>query len=144
MESLAEHLVATYLTQGGKVFIAPQYSIPGPGGGGEWSCPDFVALDFEKREVVVVEITVAANVGPIIEKINDRQKRWFEPLRQKLESDKIVDGTWEMRLLCFVRRSQLQKAKASFSAQTGVAFFAIEDATFGWDYWTVRQNGLPR
>ena len=28
MEALAEQLVATYLTRGGKVFFAPQYKIP--------------------------------------------------------------------------------------------------------------------
>ena len=65
MEAVAETLIGTYLTRGGRVFIVPQYSIPpSPDSKGEWSCPDFVALDFERepREVVVVEVTTASNI----------------------------------------------------------------------------------
>ncbi len=45
---LYEHLVLQYLTKDAHKFVSPQYSISGPTGG-EWSCPDFVALDFHKR-----------------------------------------------------------------------------------------------
>ena len=51
MEALAEQIVATYLTRGGKVFIVPQYAIPAPTGKGDWACPDIVALDFGAKEM---------------------------------------------------------------------------------------------
>lgn len=144
MEGLAEQLIATYLTRGGKVFIAPQYSIPASGGNGDWACPDFVALDFENREIIVVEVTVASNVSNILSKINDRQSRWFEPVRAKLSEDKIVENDWKIRVLVFVRKSQLEKARKQLSGEPDVSFYAIEDATFDWDYWTDRHGGLPR
>jgi hypothetical protein len=93
MEALAEELIAIFLTRGGNVFIAPQYSIPLPGSKGEWSCPDFVALDFGKREVIVVEVTTASDCSAIIEKAKDRESHWFELLRAKLAADNVVtDG----------------------------------------------------
>ena len=92
MEALAEQVIATYLTRGGKVFIVPQYGTPAPGSEGDWSCPDFVALDFGKREVVVVEITSGADLGSITTKAKDRERQWFARLRQKLENDGVVSG----------------------------------------------------
>jgi hypothetical protein len=144
MEALAEQVVATYLTRGGKVFIVPQYGIPAPGSKGDWSCPDFVALDFGKREVVVVEVTSGADVGAITAKAKDRERQWFAPLRQKLEADGVVSG-WEIRFLGFVRQQNLGKARAALIGHDRVAFAAIESATFSWDYWEDRiGGGLPR
>jgi hypothetical protein len=145
MEALAEQVIATFLTQGGKVFISPSYNIPlAPGSKSSlWSCPDFVALDFDKHEVVVVEVTAASDAGSIIEKALDREKQWFLPLRTKLHADGIADG-WRMRFLGFVRRANLDKAKKALAPAPDVAFAAIEDATFSWDYWNQREGGLPR
>jgi hypothetical protein len=144
MEALAEQVIATYLTRGGKVFIIPQYGIPAPGSKGDWSCPDFVALDFEKREVVVVEVATGADLGPITTKAKDREKQWFAPLRQKLETDGVVSG-WEIRFLGFVRQQNLEKARAALAGHDRVAFAAIESATFSWNYWEARiGGGLPR
>lgn len=51
----AESNAATYLTLDGKVFIAPQFAIAYDkelkNGG---SCPDFVALDLPKKEIIIV------------------------------------------------------------------------------------------
>ena len=144
LEALAEQVVATFLTRGGKVFIVPQYGIPSPGSKGDWSCPDFVALDFEKREVVVVEVVSGADIGPITTKAKDREKQWFGPLRQKLEADGVVSG-WDIRFLGFVRQQNLETARAASVGQDRVAFAAIERATFSWDYWEDRiGGGLPR
>lgn len=143
METLAEFLVAFYLTRGGKVFIAPQYSIPSESPNADWSCPDFVALDFGKREVVLVEVISGANLSPIIAKIRNRQAQWYDRLRTKLTNDKVITSAWGMRFLGFVRRHNLEKAKATCSGERDVTFFAIEDATFDWEYWTSRASGLP-
>jgi hypothetical protein len=144
MEALAEQVVATYLTRGGKVFIIPQYAIPDPGSAGDWSCPDFVALDFERREVVVVEVATGAGLSSIIQKAKDREKQWFAPLRLKLESDGVVSG-WDIRFLGFVRKDNLEKAQAALAGHDRVTFAAIESATFSWDYWKARVGGgLPR
>ena len=58
MDAQIESLVGLYLTRDGKVFISPQYDIAyhhdARDGG---TCPDIVALDMERKGVVVVEIT---------------------------------------------------------------------------------------
>jgi hypothetical protein len=144
MEVLFELLLATYLTRGGKVFIAPNYSIPALNSKDEWSCPDFVALDFERHEVVVVEMTTGANADAIIAKATDREKQWFEPLRAKLKDDGVAND-WPLRFLGFVRKTNLEKTQKAFADATDVTVIAIEDATFPWDYWTRRvEEGLPR
>ena len=79
MEALAEQLIATYMTRGGKVFIAPHYSVPGDEEHSEWSCPDFVALSFEKAgepEVIIVEVTTAADPANLIRKLKQRENQW--------------------------------------------------------------------
>ena len=97
METLAEQIIGAFLVQGGKVFISPGYNI-----GKSWSCPDFVALDFSTNEVVVIEVTTAYDIGSLIEKIKNREKQWFGPLRAQLDTDNIAKG-WGMRFLGFVR-----------------------------------------
>ena len=144
MEVLAEQVIATYLTRGGKVFIVPQYGIPAPGSTSDWSCPDFVALDFERKEIVVVEVATGSGIGPITADAKNREQQWFGPLREKLASDGVVEG-WPIRFLGFVRKANLEKARKALSGHDGVAFAAIESATFSWDYWQERRDGgLPR
>jgi GAF domain-containing protein len=47
---LYEQAVMWYVVSSGQRFICPQFSIPSDTGG-EWSCPDFVALDFQAKTV---------------------------------------------------------------------------------------------
>jgi len=144
MEAIAEQLVSIYLTRGGKVFIAPQYSIPNPQSNAEWACPDFVALDFSAREVVVVEVATGANPAPIIKKVEDRTERWFDPLRARLIGDGVTDENWRLRFLGFVRCENLKAVQNAFASADDVTFMNIEDASFSWKYWDGRaSNGLP-
>jgi hypothetical protein len=146
MEALFELLIATYLTRGGKVFIAPQYPVPGDKINTEWSCPDFVALSFEVRdkpEVLIVEVTSASDPVPVTRKIRDRQNLWYDRVRSKLMSDGTIDEKWSMRFLGFVRKANLVKLNEQFKDQGDVAFESIEDAMFSWDYWERRKIGLP-
>jgi hypothetical protein len=140
-----EQDIATYLTLDGHVFLAPQYNIPfdrelNEGG----TCPDFVALDLKTQEVVVVEVTTASNVNPLFSRIEKRSTCWYGPIRRRLEELRIAKG-WQLRFLGFVRRASIPAARASFTSAHDVAFCAIEDATFIWDYWDKRiRDGLPR
>lgn len=146
MEALAEQIVATYLTRGGTVFIAPQYAIPSPNGKGDWACPDFVALDFDKREIVVVEVATGSRFSGLAGRVSERNSRWFGPIRAKLEADGLIEqAQWDFRFLGFVRSDCLDQATKQFSGQDRVAFKAIEEATFPWAYWEDRKTeGLPR
>jgi hypothetical protein len=63
-----EAVLMHYLAAKG-LFLSPQLSIRD--GAGEWSCPDFVALDFLNREIQVVEITTAYDVKGLMEKLEN-------------------------------------------------------------------------
>ena len=91
-----EHDIATYLTLDGHVFLAPQYNIAydrelNEGG----TCPDFVALDLKLREVVIVEVTTAANMQPLIGRIEQRETRWYSPIRRKMKEVGVVEDGWK-------------------------------------------------
>jgi hypothetical protein len=139
MEALAEQVVGTFLTQGGKVSISPGYNV-----GNGWSCPDFVALDFDKHEVVVVEVTTASNIATLLERVKNRDSQWFSPLRSQLVEMDAALKNWEMRFLGFVRQECLKRARDTFADVPGVTFAAVEDTTFSWKYWERREGGLPR
>ena len=142
-----EHDIATYLTLDGHVFLAPQYNVAydrelNEGG----ACPDFVALDLKLREVVIVEVTTAANIQPLISRIEQREARWYSPIRRKMKEIGVVNDDWKpTRFLGFVRNRNLSFIRKSFESASDVSFWAIEDATFLWSYWDERMTkGLPR
>ena len=142
-----EHDIATYLTLDGHVFLAPQYNVAydrelNEGG----TCPDFVALDLKLREVVIVEVTTAANIQPLIGRIEQRETRWYNPIRRKMKEVGVVDDSWKTtRFLGFVRSQNLSLMRNRFESSSDVSFWAIEDATFLWNYWDDRMTkGLPR
>jgi hypothetical protein len=108
MEVFAEQVIEAFLMQGGKVFISAGYNI-----NSGRSCPDFVALDFSKQEVIVIEVTTAYDVATPIERVKNREQQWFNPLRAQLDADHIAEG-WEMRFLGFVRRDRQKKQETLF------------------------------
>ena len=135
--------IATYLTIDGQVFIAPQFDIKWEMNEGG-SCPDFVALDFSCKEVVVVEVTSAADWKPLAKRVQDREIRWFSPVRRRLQQAGVTDANWTIRFLGFVRSAVLKDVRAQFADEQGVTFHAIEEATFLWVYWDERMaSGLP-
>ncbi len=134
-----------YLTIDGKVFLAPQYNIafePAYKVGG--ACPDFVALDWGASNVVIVEVTTAASLSSLTEKVKQRETRWYTPLRKKLSELSAINERWKFRFLGFVRAENLSRMKKEFIDDPDVTFFPIEDASFPWLYWDERiKNGLP-
>ena len=145
MDAQLESLVELYLTRGGKVFISPQYDIAYDKEAREGGAsPDIVALDMEKREVVIVEVTSASNIKRICDRVRERHTRWFSPIRRRLEADLIIDAEWKIRFLGFVREQVVDKANDTFQDSAEVWFFPLEKAAFSFAYWTEREKGLPR
>ncbi len=150
MEAHLEALVGNYLTCGGAVFISPQFSVPWDkeqkDGG---SCPDFVALDFEKKQVVVVEVTTAADISSLLAKIPQRKANWFDPIERKLRStgaipvDPTMKPQWEFRFLGIVRDKVLANARHTFEGVSDVTFHPLEEAVLGYAYFDTRAKGLP-
>ena len=145
MGAQIESLVELFLTRGGRVFVSPQYDIPfsdqeRDGG----SCPDFVALDFARSEVVVVEVSSASNLRDLISRVRERETRWFAPIRRRLEADRVITSESGIRFLGFVREALVDGAKGRFANENDIQFFALEKAAFSFAYWTEREKGLPR
>jgi hypothetical protein len=137
--------IELYLTIDGQVFLAPQYNIafePAYGVGG--ACPDFVALDWRCKNVVIVEVTSAATLGGLKKKVKQRETRWYTPLRATLTKLKVINKGWQFRFLGFVRDENLARLEQEFTGDRDVTFFPIEKASFPWLYWDERiKNGLP-
>lgn len=146
MHAQLESLIAVYLTRGGKVFISPQYDKAfDQEAREEGACPDVVALDMEKREVIIVEISNAANLSILYNKVEARKIRWFVPIQRRLQDDRIIDADWQFRFLGFVRESVIDNAKARFNSDPDVCFVSLEKASVSFAYWSEREEkGLPR
>jgi len=144
MLNLEEALVARYLTAGGRVLIAPQFAInynPELNEGG--SEPDFIAVDLMSKGVAIVEVTVAYNLSNLMERLRNREAGWIAPLRRHFSSVFGPDWNSPIRVLCFVRKARLEYCDKQ-ALGPDVDFYAIEDASFPWEYWDSRQNvGLP-
>ena len=136
--------IEEYLTKDGRVFLAPQYNIAFQGNPNLTSrCPDFVALDFGFKHIVIVEVTAAANIDALLEKVVERETWWYGPIRNTILQLGAVNSDWKIRFLGFIRETEVQRAEKRFAGQRDVAFFPIEEATFNWCYDTDRKNGLP-
>jgi hypothetical protein len=127
-------LLELYQTRGGKVFASHQ-SDKEPRDG-SWS--ETVMLDMERKEVVIVEITSAADLRGLFGEIAERQKHWFTPIRRSLESDRTIDSSWKIRFLGVVREALVDGANAKFAGATDVHFSALERAAFSFGVWTER------
>ena len=145
MEAHIEALVGSFLTRGGSVFISPQFNIPwnkqaGRGG----ALPDFVALDFERQEFLVVEVTTANSFNSLSTKIKNRNQHWFPPIRERLERLGVIDENWTPRFLGFVREARLPAIRANFAGANDVSFYPLEHALLEYSYSVEREKGLPR
>ena len=111
---LCEHLVMQFLTKDAHRFLSPQYSIRGDTGG-EWSCPDFVALDFHEKVVSIVEVSSAHKPRSLVSRVQKRDKQWIALLKDQLTANRVVDETWSYRVEVFIR----EDAEASFRKAIG-------------------------
>ena len=137
---LYEHLVLQYLTKDAHVFVSPQYSIRGDTGG-EWSCPDFVALNFRDKVVSVVEVSSASDPQSLRARVASRDVQWIKRLREQLERNLVVDTSWNQYLVeVFIRRDAERKFRAAIGAANDVVIHILEDLGAPW---TWRRSYLP-
>jgi hypothetical protein len=141
-----EPLVLQYLASQG-LFVSPQYSIRGPDGK-EWSCPDFVALDFIDREVQVVEVSSSWDLTGLLRKVTDRQNQWFSHLIPQLHRRHVIEGDWYKLVRLFIRKDRVEVVKAEFLGADEIRVEAIEDIVIPWKWpweaWLERlDSGRP-
>ena len=128
------------LIRGGKDFASHQHDIAydKEARDDDGSCPANVTLDMERKEVVIVEMTSAADLRCLFAKVTGREKHWYTPIRHSLESDHTIDSSWKIRFLGVVREILVDSANAKFAGAKDVHFFALEKAAFSFAYWTER------
>lgn len=122
-----ETLVMQYFTRRPYVFISPQYSIDD-----EWSCPDFVALDFKTKVFSVVEVSSAYRPAMLIAEVREREKQWLERLRAQLERNGVLDGSWRARVEVFVRRDAKPEFERKIGVHEDVVVHSLEDIGYPW------------
>lgn len=130
-----ESTVMYYLASKG-LFLSPQFSIPS-GYDGEWSCPDFVGLDFAKKEINIIEVTTAYNVSGLLQKVNDRDNQWILKLQDYIKKNNIVDNTWSYVVRVFIRKERIEYFKENLKNKSGVILQTLEEIAFpwAWDTW---------
>jgi hypothetical protein len=137
---LYEHLILQYLTKDAHVFVSPQYSIRGDTGG-EWSCPDFVALNFRDKVVSIVEVSSASNPQSLRARVASRDVQWINRLREQLERNRVVDASWnKYHVEVFIRRDAELKFRAAIGGGNDVVIHILEDLGAPW---TWRRSYLP-
>ena len=135
-----EELVLQYLTKDAHIFVNPQYSIRGDTGL-EWSCPDYVALDFRNRSVWVVEVSSAQRPTTLHERVRRRDHQWIANLRAQLTANRVVDDSWKHYVVdVFLRRDAVAPFQREFRHDPAVRIHVLEDLRPPWE-WT--RSHLP-
>lgn len=128
-----EQLVLEYLCRAPFVFANPQYSIRNQLGQ-EWSCPDFVTLNFREKIVSVVEVSVAAAEGTLLKRLSEYETRWLQPLKAQLARDSMVTNNWSYRLEIFARWAVCEKLRGQFHGDVKAEFHNLEDLGLYWQW----------
>ena len=109
MEFLYEAIVMAYLTRGNR-FCCPQYSIKAETGKGDWRCPDFVVLDFDAPQVIIAEVTTAADLKDFVAKAKELYDHGKERIRAELidraKSTIPTIAEWPVNIHLFVREDR--------------------------------------
>lgn len=138
---LLEELVMQYLAKDPLVFLNPQYSIKDEKGK-EWSCPDFVTIDFRQRIVSVIEVSARANAADLMSRLHERDERWLKKLRAQLDPFlATASGTaasWRYRVEVFVRNDVSKKLEQEFRGNAEVLVHSLEKTGLPWQWnWEV-------
>jgi hypothetical protein len=131
-----EEPIMYYLTHEGGVLVVPQCSIKDDRGG-ELRCHDFVALNFRKSEVQVVEVKTGPSqrLGDLVRDVNNRETAWYAPLRAQLQREGIsVAAGWRFVTRIFVRRDAVDYVLQRLTDRTAVVIEGIEDVSFSWTW----------
>lgn len=101
--------------------------------------PDFVALDFERKVVSVVEVTTAQSPDGLLKKVRDREEQWFAKLRNMLRRGGVIDDAWTtFETVLYVRRDVAERFRTQLGNLKDVTIHAFEEIGLYWDWdWPV-------
>lgn len=125
--------VQHFLVTNGVTFVAPQFELAFQSSldsGG--SNPDFVAIRPKQKECFVVEVTVSGSPVGLMRKINSCDKQWLRALRARLISTRVIDDSWTMGVLIFMRRDKIQWFKSKLDPNPNVHIWPIDYVLQHW------------
>ena len=131
-----EQAVLAYISAAPGRFVKPQYTLEYKDGVGG-SCPDFVVIDYIKKTIYVVEVTAASNASVIIERIRERETRWFIPLKNEMSQLSESFTEWNYRVTLFVRDQLVDKINNEKIKDVFVINF--DSIIFSWK-WNWKKN----
>jgi hypothetical protein len=138
VEFLYEAIVMGYLARGNR-FVCPQFSIKGEKGEADWRCPDFVVLDFDTPQVVVVEVTAREDMPRFVTKVKELydhgRQRIREELAERARSTIPNIVGWPVEIHLFVRedrKDELEKILGIRKLPCKV--FTLEEAFRRWKW----------
>jgi hypothetical protein len=132
---LLEQLVMEHLARHPHVFLNLQYSIKKQDEDkGQWSCPDFVKLDFHAKTVAVVEVTGAFKIDRLAAKVKDQEKQWISMLRAQLVRNGVVDNSWRYEVEVFIRSDVVSRFRELIGPETKVKIHVLEDLGLPWQW----------
>lgn len=132
MEYVYEVAVMHYLTRMGDVFLCPQFPIRDEKGG-LWSTPDFVALDFAKKTVEIVEVSSASDVSSLRQKVINRDSRWMAKIRKHLAELDAAVQNWPIGVRVFAREANLSRFE-KLAGETTVVTQSLESVMCNWKW----------
>jgi hypothetical protein len=133
--------VVDYLTHCEKVFVSSNLMI-NRASHVSYSPPDIVALDFGRKEIVIIDIVRAWDLAQLCNRIDQREARWYTPIRATLISQRMVTRSWTVRVLALIPEQMLPEAHCRFAGLEDVACWALEQ--MDWAGEGVGASSLPR
>lgn len=127
-----ESLVGLFLARNG-YFISPQF--PLIVNGKEWSCPDFLALNFKLKRICIVEVTTAAYIKNIVKRVLERENYWYKHIDKNIINlglENII--SWQKFVFLFIRADQFDKVKQLLNDPLDVKLFQIDDIALPWKW----------
>lgn len=107
-----------------------------------------MALDLSTKQVLVVEVSSGYNLDTLTARVRDRESRWYRPIGKYLSDAGIVDSTWRIRTVVFIReeltRTDNSWAEGQVHHAPDVTFIDLEQITlpYKWHKWRVN-SGIP-
>lgn len=126
-----EEAVLWYITAPRTRFICPQYDLAWEKMSGG-SCPDFVVLDYEKTTIYVVEVSTAAQIAGLVERVTQRETRWYGPIQIQLGQLSPHFAEWQYRVSLFVRGEVADALRLKIAGWKDVSVLSLDEAVFGW------------
>lgn len=138
-----ELAVLSYICSPPERFASPQFDIPYEDLKGG-SCPDFVAIDFGDSTIYVVEVTQAAETKPVLQRIAEREKRWFGPLRNHFKNLNPLFKDWDLHVTLFVRGEEAEPARRAVTQLGDESVISLDKVMFSWRWdWNKGRPSNP-